>query len=221
MSKSRRSRPPSGRAPRVVRARAGPHAIIWRRLRVVAPLVVLVAILGAWGAIRLRPHHDRTPVPADSLAAMDANTALLRGVGLSLDGRYTESLPFLRHALDLRSDLWEVHSDYGASLCNATVEVAFHRGILEPRSRSSWERAAMAREAWERFSNAERLAGTPGDAARPAQQRAKLLALWGLSWNALDDYRRASTLSPGSAPLARDAANHFASMKEAAGAAGH
>lgn len=148
----------------------------------------------------LAPGHtsgvSEPPVPMDALRAYQTAVDLVKN-----HGRATESLPYFRRALDLRSDLWQVRCDYGAALMNAVGEALPGPGPTRSTTRSSWERAAMVHEALAELDRAERLAWAAADRAYVVAIRAQALALWGLSWNGLEEYARARQIDPSSTIL--------------------
>jgi hypothetical protein len=143
---------------------------------------------------------------------MDAKEAHQRGIALSSQGRHMESLPFFRRALVLRPDLWHVQFDYATGLANATVEVAPHRGIPGPVTRSSWERVAMMREAMMHIAAAETVAPDSGSKALSHHRLASLLASWELQWDALRGFQLA-TLAHSAPRLREGFANQVARMR--------
>ena len=174
--------------------------------------VVLAALL-AWWLVR-RPAPRPTPgPPTDALASLEAKHAYLEGVELVRANRSWQALPYFRHALALRPDLWQIHCDYAAALLNSEIDVARHRGILGPVSRSSWERAAGAREAFQRFASAETLAASPHDRAYVEHVRGTALGAWGLAWDAIRDHRLAASADPGRPELARSLSSLLAEMQ--------
>ena len=156
-------------------------------------LVVAVAV-----AARLStPRRTAPPAVADpALASTDARSMYLRGVELARAGRHRDALPFLRRALALRGDLWQVHLDLASVLFNSGLETRTLRGVEVPASRSSWERIAAAREALDHLRSAEALAAVPADRARVPDLRARRRSNWGLAWDALDDFRAAARVEP-------------------------
>jgi tetratricopeptide (TPR) repeat protein len=137
-----------------------------------------------------------TRAPARPEMRLDAKASFLRGIELVRAGHHVDALPYFRHALDLRGDLWQVHSDYASALLNATIQVAPHRGVPGPVSRSSWERVSGIREAFEHLDTAERLAPEPRFRAMVLNLRSSLFSNWGLFWDAAVEYRRATDADP-------------------------
>ena len=163
---------------------------------------MIAALLGGW----LLGPRSRHPSPAphfDPLSSLDPKSSYLKGVELVRAGRSLAALPYFRRALVMRPDLWQVHCDYAAALLNSELVVAPHRGIPRPISRSSWDRVVGAREAFERFDSAERLAASAADRAYVEHVRATVLGAWGFAWDALRDHRRAVQADPSRPELAR------------------
>jgi len=115
----------------------------------------------------------------------------------------SESLPYLRRALALRPDLWQVHCDYAAALINSVTEARPGLWTIRSVTRSSWERVAMIREGLSELDRAERLTRAPLDSAHVIAIRGQALAIWGMSWNGLAEYGRARRLDSASAELRR------------------
>jgi hypothetical protein len=151
---------------------------------------------------------------------MEARDAYERGMALAAQGRHTESTAFFRRALQLRPDLWHVQFDYSTALANATVEVAPHRGIQGPVTRSSWERVAMIREAMVHMAAAEAVAPDGVRKALSRQRLASFLAVWELQWDVLHELQLAM-LADSTRPAFREAfATQVARMRSVRGMGG-
>jgi len=201
--KRRQRRPNAPSAPSPPRRRRHP-AVRWGA----ATLVLIVVAIAAVRMLAERDTIRRSAAPAiayvDSLGRpmtppdqMNARTAYETAVALARAGVHSGSLPYFQRALALRPDLWQVQCDYAASVLNAAIEVGEVRGRPAPLSRSSVERIAGVRDAFAHLAEAERLATSPADRAYVVELRARHLALWGLGWDAFDNYRRASEIEPG------------------------
>jgi tetratricopeptide (TPR) repeat protein len=154
----------------------------------------------------------RPMTPPDQRNAL---TAYQTGVALARAGVHLGSLPYFRRALELRPDLWQVHCDYAASVLNSAIEVGALRGKPLPLSRSSIERVAGVHDAFAHLSQAERLATNPADRAYVVGLRARHLAMWGLGWDAFEDYRSAVGIEPGDKRLFNEAAWHARLLRDA------
>jgi len=159
-------------------------------------VVVLLVLSGTWWGWRTIARRHPGVAPADSLQSIDPKAAYLEGVELVRHGHHVESLAWFRHALALRTDLWQVHADYASALLNSTIQVAPHRGLPGPATRSSWERMNAIREALEHLDRAEGLAREPSYQATVLYVRSTLYANWGLFWNSAVDHRDAGRLDP-------------------------
>jgi hypothetical protein len=167
-----------------------------------AAVVIVIGVI-AWRGLRHRsePAH----APADALAALDARQAYTTGVALMRHGNSQAGLPYLRHALALRPELWQVHTDYAAAELNTVADAREHRGLAGSVTRSSWERSEFIREALSELEEGARLAKTQPDRAYVIGLRAQFFATWGARWDGLALYAAALRMSPGSPALA---ANH-------------
>jgi hypothetical protein len=185
-------RPGASRAAR--RARPG-----WPVGRTLTAAALAVATLAVATWLRSRPAVAPAGPQAarpDSIAALEPWPAYQRALALGEVKRFAESLPYFRRALEVPPQAWEPHTAYATSLFQATHEGRAHLGWVQPVTRSSWERAAMMREAARQIEIAERLAKTPRDQAYVISARAQHLAVWGLSWDAMSQYIRATQGAP-------------------------
>jgi hypothetical protein len=156
--------------------------------------------------------------PLDPLGGMDAQAAYERGIALAQQGRHTESLVFLRHAVRTRPDLWQTQFDYGTALANSSVEIAPHRHLPGPVSRSSWERVAMMREAQEHLAGSEALAADARQHGLSIRRIGTLVGSWGLEWDAVRAFQLAMIADPASSDLKHEFANEVARLKDTRGA---
>jgi hypothetical protein len=134
----------------------------------------------------------------DAIEGTSAVHAYGRATELVERHRSAESLPWFRRALALRPEVWPIRCDYAAALVNAALEARPGPGRALGVNRSSWERAGLIHAALAELDRAEALAVLPADRAVVAGVRAQTLALWGLGWNSVAEYRRASGLEPTS-----------------------
>jgi hypothetical protein len=102
-------------------------------------------------------------------------------------------------------------------LSNAAVEVAPRRGIPMAVSRSSWERVAMVREAFDQLALAERRIAQPRDRAYIARTRARVYAMWGFGWDAAGEFRAAAAADSSDGSLAVEARRYEGTLREQAG----
>ena len=179
-------------------------------------LVVSTALLmvaGAVIAIRLvqRDRSSGGVAAADSLATMDPQQALGRGVELGRHGRHSDSLPYFRRAAEAGG--WTAHWNYAAAMNNATFEVWSRHGVLAPASRSSIERLALMREALDEVRVAERRAPDRRTVAVLELVRGRTLMLWGFPLDALEVYRGALAIDSTSATTRRMIAECEASLR--------
>ncbi len=163
-----------------------------RSVRSLARLSAAVVVVAIAAGIVTSNRFAGPVAPADSLTALDARAAYLKGVDLVRGARSAASLLYFRMALAQRPDLWQIHADYASALMNTAVEVTSRRGVSAAVTCSTRERAALAREALERYASAEHLAPTPRDRAFVFRHRAASFAAWGLAWEAREDQRRAA-----------------------------
>ena len=173
-------------------ARRGPRA---------GPAILASALLVAAAAAWLSSRPRGVPGMIDPMAGLDAKQAYLTGVDLVRRGHAGSSVPYFRRALALAPDVCGVHCDYAAALVGAVGEARGNLGLARSVTRSSWERAAMIRDAFAEFDRAESLASSPADRAHVIGLRAQTLAIWGPSWNGLAEYGRARQLDPSSGEL--------------------
>jgi hypothetical protein len=166
---------------------------------------------------------DRSPATAafDSVAAADPFLAYRHALDLGEQQRFTESLPWFRRALSVPTNAWQPHCDFAISLFHAALESRVQRGHGRPVVRSSFERAALLAESARELDAAERLALTPEGKAFVIARRARHLAAFHLTWDAIAEYRRAAEAgrAPGAsrAPVRdaeREAARLLASMRD-------
>jgi tetratricopeptide (TPR) repeat protein len=177
------------------RSRMRPGTMARRRARGVAACAAPAWLALAAAAVWLGSHARGA---ADDLAGMDAVQAYRRATELTERHHAAESLPCFRRALELRPDVWQIRCDYAAALVNAAGEARPGPGRALGVNRSSWERAGLMHAALAELDRAERLAPAPADRAVVVGVRAQTLALWGMGWNGLAEYRRALELEPDS-----------------------
>jgi hypothetical protein len=165
--------------------------------------VLVAACAVAW--LLGRPLLQRRAAPAEPepLASMNARAALRAAVSLGRAGRHLASLPYYRHALrTTRDDFWELHFNFGSALYNATLQLEPRSGLPMSVVRSSWERAALMREAIQQFGAAEALARDPAAIAFVRTSRAHMFWLWGFPWETFAAYREAQFANPADRSLA-------------------
>ena len=180
-------------------------------------MIALAAIgIGAFSGVASRiARNPLSPPPAsaDSLDAMTAQDAYMRGVAFTRRNLPVQALPYFRRALALRPDLWQVHSDYAATLLNAMGQSRATRGVGGPSTRSSRERVDMIRDALGHLEQAESLTRTPEDHVTVLGTKARFYSNWGLAWESLLVFRQARALAPGVPEVAHDEAIHLKLMR--------
>jgi hypothetical protein len=138
-----------------------------------------------------------------SESAFVARRAYETGLALVRSRQAVASLPHFERALELTPDVWVLHGDYASALANAALESYRRRGRSMSYVRSSHERVAIIRHAFERLDVAERMAPPPPEnIAFLRYSRSKLLHIWALDWEALGEMERAVAADP-SWPMAR------------------
>jgi hypothetical protein len=176
------------------RARAGRR----RGLAIAAGAILAVALAAGWLTRAPRaPRATATPPPAPHPAlALDAAPSYVRGRDLVRRGRSVEALPYFERATTLRPDVWEGQVDLASALFNSSFEAATRRGRLATWTRSSFERAVLARRVWERLEIAGRVASDPGELGYVHELRGRLLGAWGMPQDARLAYADALMLDP-------------------------
>ncbi len=182
-----------------------------------APLLVLglvVLAAAAWWALRpARAPHTLGSAP-DPLAGTDPADAYRAGLALAQQDRDAESVPYFRRALrGVREDFWELHFNYARALYNLTIEYRKSHGLVVTRTRSSFERISLMREAMIELDRADRLARDPADLATLKSYRARMTNVWGLPWETFLAYRQAQFAEPDRRDLALQADAYMSYMR--------
>ena len=133
----------------------------------------------------------------DSLSRMQPEAAYARAVQLVDAGEAQRSLPFFRRALSFRGAPATAHLDYSVGLNNTAVQFRARLDIPENRTRSSYERVALMREALAQLEIAEHLATIPALRADVHANRAHRYLTWGFQLEALREFREAEADEPG------------------------
>lgn len=167
---------------------------------VVGALLVIAVVIAGWLAGR----GSAPRVPSDSLAELDPTEAYRRGYELLKARGAYESLPYFRRAIAGRPDDWRLRVNAAVAMSDAALEARSVLGSVRLKTRSSFERVALMREAMAQQDRAEALATTPGDRARAIAARAHVLVVWGFQRDALAEFRRAGTLDPQWLSVAAD-----------------
>lgn len=115
---------------------------------------------------------------------------------LAQQGRYLESLPFLRGAMESDSGVSQLHHDYATAMLNAVHQGRQHLGHQEFAVRSSLERIELVRWALVELVAAERTARDPRANAWAIRTRAQALGAWGFPWEAMAGYRQVEWADP-------------------------
>jgi len=192
--------PPPGRPGR--RAPSARGAWRWTVLLASAAAVAAVGLL----VIRQWRHPDpgapdhpgtMAPMPPDSLSRMQPEAAYARAVQLVDAGEAQRSLPFFQRALSFSGEPATAHIDYSVGLNNTAVQFRAHLGIPENRTRSSYERVALLREALAQLDIAESLATIPALRAEVHANRAQRYLTWGFQLEAWREFREAEADAPG------------------------
>jgi hypothetical protein len=217
MSDSRSSRQDAGAS----RSAAKPSAPDRAPRHHLLAAFLLAALLGCTAPEPNPTPTNATPTPFDSVAASDPFFAYRHALALGEQQRFTESLPWFRRALSEPTNAWQPHCDFAISLFHAALQSRVLRGHGRPVVRSSFERAALIAESSRELDAAERLAMTPEGKAYVIARRARQLAAFHLTWDAITEYRRAAQASraPGvirsvSRDAEREAARLLASMRD-------
>jgi hypothetical protein len=154
------------------------------------------------------PSEARAP---DTASSLDPFMAYRRALALGEQQRFTESLAHFRRALAAPTDAWQPHCDYAITLFHAALEPRLTRHGERTMVRTSFERSEMMLESARELDVAERLAPTPEARAYVIARRARQLAAWQLTWNAVSEYTRAAAAIPR---LEREAAALLATMRD-------
>jgi tetratricopeptide (TPR) repeat protein len=164
---------------------AARRPLVTRRPWLAWAIATLAAVVLVWLTIGRR----RVPDPARPPDLRAAEQAYRRGLGLAAAGRYLESVPDFRVAVEARPEVWNLHHDYASALLNAAHEGRPHLGRAEFRMRSSIERVALLRQGLAELDAAARLVRDARGRAQIHRTRAQILKAWGLAWNAFENYR--------------------------------
>ncbi len=163
-----------------------------RRNAILVAVIVAVALVGAWLALRGRSGKPATPSPPDPLAHVAPPEAYRIGNQRIREGQNYQAIPYFRRAfVDLRSDFHGVHFSLAAALRNATLQDTVRRGLAMPVTRSSFERVTMLRESLAELDRALGLAQSPAQVVQVMRAKAQLLSNWGFGWDAFGVYRTA------------------------------
>jgi hypothetical protein len=172
-------------------------------------------VLGAAGLLRVgvpgRPPAAREEWLPDLPAPAAYDSAML----LARAGRHEASLPYYRRALHARSDApWALRYNYAVALYNVSFEIRERYGVPTPATRSSIERVALMRAAMAQLDTAEQVAPTLADRILIMRSRAERMRIWGMSWDAFMQYRRAQWTDPSQPALVQAAEGYMLIMRE-------
>lgn len=144
-----------------------------------------------------RPSESPDAAP-DSLTRLDPAAAYRRALDLGASRQFVASLPYFRRALSQPIGAWQPYADCATTLFQATHESVVRGGREIPAVRSSDERVALLVDAARALDQADARAKTPREHATIAAMRARQLAVWGLTWEAVSEYARAGASDPSS-----------------------
>jgi hypothetical protein len=156
----------------------------------------------AWWGLRQRASQPRQAAVSDApwgevATGMGPVEAFARGAALADSGLASASLPYLHHAVTAPGAPWHAWRAYASALHNvAMTGAADPLTAAAPAPRSSFERAALMRQALARIDRAIALTNSPPERAISQLTRAQFLRTWGFSWDALEDFHMAGELDP-------------------------
>jgi hypothetical protein len=174
------------------RRRARPGLLLAAALAVAG----LAVLLPRWPG-RARPASRQVAPQPDSIRLLRPDAAYQRALRLVNAGEPSRSLPYFRHALSFADKPLMAHANYAVALNRAALDSRVRHGLLLSATRASPERIALMREALAELDVAERMATTPSLRAWVHASRAHRLVVWGMSWDALEEFRRAEAAEPG------------------------
>jgi len=103
----------------------------------------------------------------------------LESIRLCEAGLFAAATVLAREAVVMRPHAWQTHQHLAATLQNSAVETRNQLGAVQPRTRSSFERIALIREALEQLDVARSVAKDDRARAYIDDERRRVFAMWG------------------------------------------